>query len=103
MVPKVKVDLPIANITTEKLEVELELSEKALGGALAMLIEDQTHIDNAATAELKTDNNGGVFVVNDKNEIEKHLADKDPRLAALVDAMNALIFGKPKKLGEAEK
>ena len=97
---KLKVNLPVQNIATNSLPVEVELDDKGLGGALAMLIQQKTGLDDTAVGNLMTDNEGNIYTANSAREIEEKIIAKDASKAALVDAMNALVYGKPKKIGE---
>lgn len=100
MAVKLKVNLPITSITTDKIPVEVELDEQAVGGALAMLIQQKTGVDDVTTALLRTDAAGNVFIVDSEGAVQETRVKESPSVAALVDAMNALLFKEPKRIGE---
>ncbi len=102
MAVKFKVNLPITSITADSIPVEVELDEQALGGALAMLVQQKTGVDNVTTAMLRTDSAGNVYIVDSNGEVQETKVKENPSVAALVDAMNALLFKEPKKLGEGK-
>lgn len=100
MAVKFKVNLPITSITTDKIPVEVELDEQALGGALAMLVQQKAGLDDADTAKLSTDLAGNVYLVDNAQTTPQLKVKESPSVAALVDAMNVLLFKAPKRLGE---
>ncbi|MDB5079218.1 MAG: hypothetical protein JWP00_1142 [Chloroflexi bacterium] len=102
MAVKFKVNLPITSITTDKIPVEVELDEQALGGALAMLVQQKTGVDDVTTASLRTDAAGNVFIVDSSGDVLETKVKESPSVAALVDAMNVLLFKEPKRLGEGK-
>lgn len=101
MAIKLKVNLPITSITTDKIPVELELDEQAIGGALAMLVQEKTGVDDVTAAMLRTDAAGNVFVVDSEEAVVETKVKESPSVAALVDAMNALLFKEPKRIGQS--
>lgn len=100
MAVKFKINLPVTSITTDSIPAEVELDEKALGGALAMLIQEKIGVDDVTTANLRTDAAGNVFVVDSAGTVLETKVKESPSIAALVDAMNVLLFKEPKKLGD---
>jgi len=102
MAAKFKFNLPITSIATDNIPVEIELDEQALGGALAMLIQQETGIGDADTARLYTDHTGNVYILDSVKDTSKRWVKDSPSVAALVDAMNVLLFNEPKKVREGE-
>ena len=100
MAVKLKINLPVTSITSDSIPAEVELDEQALGGAMAMLIQEKTGVDDATTANLQTDATGNVFVVDSVGTVLETKVKESPSIAALVDAMNVLLFKEPKKLGD---
>ena len=102
MAVKMKVDIPVANITSDSIPVEIELEEKGIGGALLLLVQQKTGLDDRAVGNLSTNEEGSVFLLNSAGEVEEEVVKADKKMAALVDAMNALLFDKPRKLGDKD-
>src|SRR5215210_7949375 len=100
---KMKVDIPIANITSDSIPVEIELEEKGIGGALLLLVQQKTGLDDRAVGNLSTNDEGSVFLLNSAGGIEEEVIKSDKKMTALVDAMNALLFDKPRKLSDQDK
>src|SRR5436305_9897896 len=103
MAVKLKINLPVSSITADSIPAEVELDEQAVGGALAMLIQEKTGVDDATTANLQTDAAGNVLVVDSTGTVLETKVKESPSIAALVDAMNVLLFKEPKKLGDKTK
>jgi hypothetical protein len=51
---------------------------------------------------LRTDMAGNVFIVDSEGAVQETKVKESPSVAALVDAMNALLFKEPKRLGEGK-
>ncbi len=100
MAVKSKVNIPLANIQTDHLPVEVELDEKGLGGALALLLQDKLKLDAAQVGNLTTDEEHNVFLLNRDHNVESKVSSNKPEISVLVDAMHVLIFGSPKHLSE---
>ncbi len=100
MAAKFKFNLPITSITADSVPVEIELDEQALGGALAMLVQQETAVSDADTARLYTDQAGNVYILDSVKDSSKRWVKDSPSVAALVDAMNVLLFHAPKKIHE---
>jgi hypothetical protein len=100
MAVKLKINLPVGSITADSIPAEVALDEQALGGALALLVQQKTGVDDAAAATLRTDTAGNVYVVDSTGAVQETKVKESPSIAALVDAMNVLLFKEPKKLGD---
>lgn len=95
---KLKVNIPVKNLTIDTIGAEVELEEQGIAGALTMLIQEKNKLDDAVMANLVTDHVGNVY-----NGVRSHVVIKeDLKTAALVDAMNALLFGEPRKLDQTK-
>jgi hypothetical protein len=102
MPTKFKFNLPISSIATDNIPVEVDLDEQALGGALAMLVQQKTAIDDEDMAKLYTDHAGNVYILDSVKTTRQRKVKESPSVAALVDAMNVLLFHGPKKVREDE-
>src|SRR3954452_9139373 len=82
MAVKLKINLPITSITADKIPVEVELDEEAIGGALAMLVQQKTGVDDVTAAMLRTDAAGNVFIVDSEGTVQETKVKESPSVAA---------------------